>query len=82
MADKWSSRAGITARANKLGLRVESNSPGDGVRRFYFVLPNGRSDGTGDLQLAGPLWGAAEASRWLEGFECYARHAGHTGEKS
>lgn len=74
MKPKWNSRDGIKARAEKVGLTIETNCPGDGTRRYYFVLPNGRSDGTGDLQLAGPLIGAALASAWLEGFECYASH--------
>jgi hypothetical protein len=59
----------IAARAQKIGLTVETNCPGDEIRRYYFVLPNGRSDGTGDLQLAGPIRGAKEAELWLSGFE-------------
>lgn len=73
---KWASRDGIVKRADRVGLRVETNSPGDGVRRYYFVLPDGRTDGTGDLQLAGPIRGAAMASNWLEGFTA-ARRASH-----
>lgn len=70
-ADNWTSRARINERAAAVGLEVETNCPGDGVRRYYFVLPDGRSDG-GDLQLAGPLLGAQIASAWLEGYaSCY-----------
>lgn len=72
----WNSHESIARRAQKVGLRASAQSPGDGVRRHYFDLPDGRLDGTGDLQVAGPLLGASEASRWLEGFECAMRHAG------
>lgn len=53
---------------------LQTNCPGDGARRYYFVLPDGRKDGTGDLQLVGPLLGPKVANAWLDGFECHKRH--------
>lgn len=67
-------REKIRAKAKVLGLTVETNCPGDGIRRYYVVLPNGRPDGTGDLQLAGPLIGPKLTEAWLEGFACFRRH--------
>jgi len=64
----------ITTRAARCNLAVETNRPGDGVRRYFFVLENGHPMG-GSLQLAGPLLGAEAASLWLQGFECRHRHA-------
>lgn len=51
-----------------VGLGIESNCPGDGFRRYRFVLKNDRPDGTGDLQLGGPFKGPVSAEHWLDGF--------------
>lgn len=61
----------LMRRAENAGLKVEWNRPGDGARRYYFVLPNGRPDGAGDLQLAGPMKGPKLAHAWLDGFCCH-----------